>query len=148
MPYQRPVRQLEPLDSIYSAYCCAEAERFAEWVDMLVSRLTKDDSREPTVEQVWEAKAKLLDEYRKERYGVEKDHRDKLQDDDGGPCLYGIFLAAADRLADVRIQPKITTPTRRKTPPAAEPPTPQPRRPKSVADVLSEALLGGTRDSE
>lgn len=148
MPYQRPVRQLEPLDFSYSEYCCDEAERFAEWVNTLISRLTKDGSREPTVEQVWEAKAKLLDEYRKERYGVEKDHRDKLQDDAGGPCLYGVFMATADRLADIRIQPKITTPTRRTKPPAAEPPTPQPRRPESVADVLSEALSRRSRDSE
>lgn len=144
MPYERPVRKLEPLVFQEQLYCCEEAERFAQWVDTLVSRLTKDGSREPTAEQMWEAKAKLLDEYRNERKGAEKAHRDRLSDKTGDPCIHGVFIASLERLADITIQPRITAPPRRRAvePP---PPPPEPKRAESVADILADALMSKNR---
>ena len=150
MPHERPVRKLEPLTVNFGrpAFCCKEAERFSAWVDTLIARLTKDGAREPTIEQMWEAKAKLLDEYRKERNGAEKSHRDRLEGDDGERCIYGVFLDAVDRLADITIQPKITTPTRPAKPQPVADPAPPPKRHESVADVLAETLLRGSRGGE
>lgn len=93
-------------------YCCATAERFAAWVDRLLARLTQDDAKQPTLPQVWEAKAKLLDEYRKERHGATRAHRDRLADKAGDPCLHGVFIAALERIADIVIDPTITPPPR------------------------------------
>jgi hypothetical protein len=88
---------------------------------MLIARLTKDGAKRPTQQQVWEAKAKLLDEYRKERNGATKAHRDRLTDKDGDPCLHGVFIATLEQLADIAIDPTITPP----------PPRPRTKKPEA-----------------
>jgi hypothetical protein len=139
MAHERPPRTLKPLVFDAPAFCCDEAERFAAWTDTLVSRLTKDGTREPTTEQMYEAKAKLVDEYRKERNGATKAHRDRLSDKAGDPCIHGVFIATLERLAEIRVQPKITPPPRSRVVTPSPHPETRPR-PKSVADALAEAL--------
>ena len=139
MDHERRIRTFTPLVFDTQAFCCDEAERFSAWTDTLISRLTKDGTSEPTTEQLYEAKAKLVDEYRKERNGVLKAHRDRLSDKAGDPCIHGVFIATLDRLADIRAQPKITPPPRRR--PVAPPPDPEPKlRPTSVFDAIAEAF--------
>jgi hypothetical protein len=90
---------------------------------------------------MYEAKAKLVDEYRKERNGATKAHRDRLSDKAGDPCIHGVFIATLERLADIRVQPRITPPPRQR--PVVPPAAPEPRpRPLSVADALAEVLKG------
>lgn len=139
MSYERPARRLEPIVAFpKKAFCCKEAERFSAWVDTLISRLTKDGTREPTTEQMWEAKAKLLDEYRKERNGALREHRDRVWDDDQAPCLYGVLLAAMERLADIAIAPTITPPPPR---PRPKKPEEEPKRPRTTLEAL-ESIYG------
>jgi hypothetical protein len=141
MSYERPVRRLEPLEINFGrkAFCCPAGERFSSWVDTLISRLTKDGTREPTPEQMQEAKARLLDEYRKERNGALRSHRDRVCDDEQAPCIYGVFLAALERLAEIVISPTITEPS----PPSrsrAKKPAEEPKRPRSTWEALSALL--------
>lgn len=91
-------------------FCCDEAARLARWVDLLITRLTDGDGGQPTAQQLWEAKAKLVDEYRKERNGATKAHRDRLTDKHGDHCIHGVFIDALERLADVAVDPTITPP--------------------------------------
>jgi len=121
-------------------FCCEEAERFSSWVDTLISRLTKDGTREPTMEQMWEAKAKLLDEYRKERNGATRTHRDRISDKDDDPCIYGVFIAALERLAEITIEPTITPPARQKRVVPSHPEQDPKPKPRSIADAMAEAL--------
>lgn len=141
MSYERPVRRLEPLVAFPKApektFCCQEAERFSSWVDTLISRLTRDGTREPTSEQMQEAKAKLLDEYRKERNGAMRSHRDRVCDDDNAACIYGVFLAALERLAEITILPTITEPPSRSR---SKKPAEEPKRPRSTYEALADLL--------
>jgi hypothetical protein len=138
MTHDRPQRTLRPLVFDEQHFCCEGAERFSAWVDTLISRLTKDGAREPTTQQLWEAKAKLLDEYRKERNGATRAHRDRLNDKAGDHCIYGVFLAALEHLAAIITQPTITPPARRK--PVMQATEESKPRPRSVAEAMAEAL--------
>ena len=131
-----PKRTPRPLPFDRPRFCCEEAERFSGWVDALVARLTKDGTKDPSVEQMWEAKAKLLDEYRKERNGATRQHRDRLKDKDGDPCVHGVFVAAMDRLAAINTPLTISSATRRK-PADQAPPAP---RERSAEEAMIDAL--------
>src|SRR5687768_5206560 len=88
---------ISPFDE--PAFCCEVAEWFAAWVDKLIDRITGAGSKQPTYEQVEKAKALLVDEFRKERRGAEREHRDRLTDPAGDPCIYGVFVAGVERIA-------------------------------------------------
>jgi hypothetical protein len=105
MAFQRPERTLRPLVFGEPLFCCEEAEHFSAWIDKLIAGITRGGASQPTAEQLDKAKVLLVDEYRKARNGATKAHRDRLLDKEGRPCIYGVFIATIDRLAEIVIDP-------------------------------------------
>lgn len=105
MAFQRSERTLHPLNFALVTFCCEDAERFSQWIDRLIAGITQGGTKQPTLVQVEKAKALLVDEYRKARNGTTKPHRDRLLDKQGNPCVYGVFIATIDRIAELAIDP-------------------------------------------
>ncbi len=122
-PSLRPLRRPER-----SALCCAEATRFAEWTAKLFDRITNQGEKQPTHEQVKEAKSFLVDEYFKHRNGTTKSHRDRLANVDGALCIHGVFIQALERFAALVIDPPKIAPTSARRP--------QKKAEPSLADIL------------
>lgn len=135
MAYERPQRVLSPLNFELVQFCCEDADHFSQWIDKLMAGITQGGSKQPTLEQLEKAKALLVDEYRKARNGATKAHRDRLLDKDGFPCIYGVFIATLDRLAELTIDPP-------KIPRIAPSARPKPSKRQIEAQQQSQRFFG------
>ena len=112
-------------------FCCADATRFAAWVEQLFVNLQV--LTEPTVSQVNVAQLALQEQWWDERRDAPKPHKDRYQDRQGRLCLYGVYVEAFARLRELGLAispPSLTLP-------------PEPRRkPKEGAQSLPVQAMG------
>ncbi len=106
--------------------CCEAAVRFGVWADKLVQDLT--GSGTPSLVALNRAELYLLRQFWRERSGSAPEHRDAVVGHVGAPCVYGVFLAAYERLQDVAL--------RADPPPLADLP------PRAAPEVLPLQAMG------
>jgi hypothetical protein len=90
-------RHVDRLPDPPRQFCCDAAERLAGWVEAAFVRLTPE-GHEPTLPSLKSARLALTEQWFAERLGVTKKHRDRLTDREGLPCLYGVYVAAMERM--------------------------------------------------
>lgn len=115
---------------------CAGAVRFAAWVDEQLAKLRAGEQAQSLV-AIHRAVLRLTWQYFYERKGSEPDHRDRVMDEDGGPCVYGVFLDALERLHELHMAAEKLELIERVGVTAAPPPPP---RERSVAEAMVNAL--------
>lgn len=128
-----PVRPLQ-LQPRPEPRCCEAAVRFAAWTDKLVRDLTIG-GKDPSPVALNRAELYLLRQFWRERNGSAPEHRDAVVGAGGAPCVYGVFLAAYERLQDVAL--------RADPPPLTDPPPPPPRVVPEVLPLQAMGLLLG-----
>lgn len=81
-------------------FCCSGAARFAEFITKLLADIRRNPG---DVVGVNRGKLFLLDRFMAERAGAPPMHRDRGEDQDGRPCLYGLLLAGYAELRDLEL---------------------------------------------
>jgi hypothetical protein len=105
-------------------------------VDAQLAALTAEGK--PSAVAVHRAILRLTWQFFYERKGAEPEHRDRVTEENGAPCLYGVFLAALERLHGLHLDAEKLELVERVEVPAAVP-APSPR-PRSVAEAMADAL--------
>jgi hypothetical protein len=78
---------------------CEAAVRFAAWVDEQVSALTGEGKPSPVA--IHRVVVRLTWQFFYERKGTEPSHRDRVLEENGERCLYGVFLEALETLHEL-----------------------------------------------
>jgi hypothetical protein len=115
---------------------CPASMRFAAWVEAQLAELTGEGMLAPVA--VHRAVLRLTWQFFYERKGAEPEHRDRVHEENGARCLYGVFLDALEQLHELHLAAEKLQLIERVPVPTA-PPAPQPR-PRSVAEAMSAAL--------
>jgi hypothetical protein len=115
---------------------CKAAVRFAAWVEEQLSALTGEGQPSPVA--VHRAVVRLTWQFFYERKGADPEHRDRVHEENGAPCLYGVFLDALEQLHELHMAAEKLE-LIEKAPVPTAPAAPQPR-PRSVAEAMAAAL--------
>jgi hypothetical protein len=116
---------------------CPASVRFAAWVEAQLAELT--GAGKPSPVAVSRAVLRLAWQFYYERLGSEPEHRDRVAEDNGAPCLYGVWLEAMSHLHAIYMEvDKVDL--IEKVPVPAPAPEPPPRRQRSVAEAMAAAL--------
>ena len=116
---------------------CAASVRFGAWVETQLAALTEGDK--PSSVAVHRSVLRLTWQFFYERKGAEPEHRDRVTEENGAPCLYGVFLEALDRLHELHLEAEKLELVEKVPVPAPAPPPP-PRRQRSVAEAMAAAF--------
>jgi hypothetical protein len=114
---------------------CAASVRFAAWVEAQLSALTAEGK--PSLVAVHRAVLRLTWQFFYERQGADPAHRDRVTEENGAPCLYGVFLNALARLHELHLAAEKLELIEQVPVPTPTPPAP---RPRSVAEAMADAL--------
>ncbi len=115
---------------------CPASVRFAAWVEAHLAELTGEGK--PSLVVVHRAVLRLTWQFFYQRKGAEPEHRDRVTEENGEPCLYGVFLAALEKLHEAHLAAEKLE-LIEKVPVPSPPPEPQPRR-RTVAEALADVL--------
>ena len=113
------------------------ARRFGRWTDDQLAALTMGEEK-PSPVAVHRAVLRLTWQFFYERKGAEPEHRDRVTDENGEPCIYGLFLEALEKLHELHMAAEKLE-LIEKAPVPTAPAAPQPR-PRSVAEAMAAAL--------
>lgn len=136
MAAEIPVLPLPPRVKRVPTGCPASA-RFAAWVEAHLADLT--GAGKPSPVAVHRAVLRLTWQFFYERKGAEPEHRDRVTEDNGAPCLYGVFLDALERLHGLYMDAEKLELVEKVSVPAATP-EPPPRRQRTVAEAMATAF--------
>lgn len=134
MPAEIPVIPLPPRVKRVAAGCAAST-RFAAWVEAQLTELTGESTLSSVA--VHRVALRLTWQFFYERKGAEPDHRDRVTEENGAPCLYGVFLEALEQLHGIYMATdKLELIEKVPVPTPQPPPTP---RQRSVAEAMADA---------